>query len=173
MAFDQKRFLKAKMEARTEDVPVPDLAAFFSDGEPAVWTVRGLTGQELGRANEAAAKNKLVVATMDAIATLSAKEQIEEIKNALGLGSNVPDDVARRIEYLTVGSVNPAITQEVAVKLCETYPVEFYELTNIIAIKLTGKGSVEAKKKPIISGETEKSEPVLPSVMPEDASCLK
>lgn len=171
MAFDQKRFLKIKMEARTESVPVPDLTAFFPDGEPAVWLVRGLTGQELGRANEAAAKNKIVAATMDAISGMSAKEQIEEIKNALGLGGNVPDDIARRIEYLTVGSVNPAITQEVSVKLCETYPVEFYELTNIIT-RLTGKGFVEAKKsKP--SGEMEKLEPASPSVMPEGDSSMK
>ena len=145
MAFDQKRFLRTKMEARTEDISVPDLSVFFLDGEPIIWTVRGLTGQELGRANEAAAKNKLVAATMDALAGMSAREQIEEIKNALGLGGNVPDDIAKRIEYLTAGSVNPAITQEVAVKLCETYPIEFYELTNAI-IRLTGKGFVEIKK---------------------------
>ena len=157
MAFDQKRFLKTKMEARTEDISVPDLSAFFLDGEPIIWTVRGLTGQELGRANEAAAKNKLVAATMDALAGMSAREQIEEIKNALGLGGNVPDDIAKRIEYLTAGSVKPAITLEVAVKLCETYPVEFYELTNAI-IRLTGKGFVETKKlKP--SSETQESEP--------------
>ena len=146
------------MEARTEDIPVPDLLAFFLDNEPAVWTVRGLAGQELGRANEAAAKNKLVAATMDALAGMSAREQIEEIKNALGLGGNVPDDIAKRIEYLTAGSVKPAITQEVAVKLCETYPIEFYELTNAI-IRLTGQGFVE-KKKLTPSGAITVSEPV-------------
>ncbi len=145
MAFDTKRFLKAKLAPRTADVPVPDLASFFGEGEPAVWTVRGLTGQEIGRANEAAARNKLVASTLEAIAGMSATEQIAEIKQALGLAAGVPENIAKRIEYLTIGSVSPAITQEVAVRLCETFPIAFYDLTNKIQ-ELTGQGAVERKK---------------------------
>jgi hypothetical protein len=152
--FDTKSFLKAKMVPRTEDVAVPDMAAFFPEGEKPFWTVRGLTGQELGRANEAAAKNKVIGATLDAISNLSAKEQVQEIKKSLGIGGGVTDDVAKRIEYLTLGSVKPAITQDVAVKLCETFPAEFYELTNAI-VRLTGKGHEAKKSKP--SGETTES----------------
>jgi len=41
MAFDIKKFTKTKWTPRTEDVPVPDMQAFFQEGEPAVWRVRG------------------------------------------------------------------------------------------------------------------------------------
>lgn len=168
--FDTKSFLKTKMVPRTEGVPVPDLAAFFPEGEKPLWTVRGLTGQELGQANEAAAKNKVVGATLDAISSLSAREQVEEIKNALGLGKGVPDDVAKRIEYLALGSVTPAITQDVAVKLCETFPAEFYELTTAI-VRLTGKGHEEKKSKP--SGEMQGCGSVSPSATPGGGSSMK
>ena len=63
--FDSKKFLKTKFTPRTADVPVPDLREFFSDGTPAVWKVRGLTGHELGRAAEAAERNKSVLAIIE------------------------------------------------------------------------------------------------------------
>ena len=157
MGFNKKAFLGAKLTPRIEVVPVPDLAAFFPEGEKPLWTVRGLTGQELGRANEAATKNKLIGATLEALSVMAESEQISALKQALGVGKDVPDDIARRIELLTVGSVDPECNQELAVRVCEKFPVEFYALTNKIT-ELTGRGHVEAKKsKP--SGETQASAP--------------
>lgn len=167
MPFDSKKFLKTKFTARTEEVPVPDLAAFFPDGAKAVWKVRGLTGQELGRANEAAARNKNVAAILEGIASGVAKEQTEAVKELLGVGGSTPEDVAKRLEHLAIGSVDPKCTPDLAIRLCETFPVEFFQITNRI-VQLTGQGQMPGKQPP--SGETPKSVPASPSDMPEGVS---
>lgn len=163
MPFDAKKFLKTKFIARTEEVPVPDMAAFFPDDAKAVWKVRGLTGQELGRANEAAERNKNVAAILEGISSGVAKEQTEAVKELLGVGGATPADIAKRLEHLTVGSVDPKCTIDLAVRLCETFPIEFFQITNKI-MELTGRGQMPGKQPP--SGETPKSAPASPSDMP-------
>lgn len=170
MAFDTKRFIKTKFIHRTEDVPVPDLRDFFPDNEPAVWKVRGLTGQELGRAAEAAERNKNMSAILEGLTAEASKEKSDAVKELLGIGGGTPQDIAKRLEHLTLGSVAPACTLDLAVKMCETFPVEFYMLTNKI-LMLTGQGQVPGK--PLPSGEMEKSAPVSLSAMPEGDSSLK
>jgi len=169
MTFDAKKFLKTKFTPRTEEVPVPDLQAFFPEGARAVWTVRGLTGQELGRANEAAERNKNVAAILEGLAGGAAKEKAEAVKELLGVGGSTPQDIAKRLEHLVTGSVDPPCTQELAVRLCETFPVEFYLITNRI-VHLTGQGQMPGKQPP--SGETPKSAPASPSVTPEGGSSM-
>jgi len=141
MPFDAKKFLKTKWTARAEEVPVPDLAAFFPDGAKPVWKVRGLTGQELGRANEAAERMKNVAAILEGLASGAAKEQTEALKDLLGVGGQTPQDIAKRLEHLVIGSVDPKCTPDLAVRLCETFPVEFFQITNRI-VQLTGQGQL-------------------------------
>jgi len=54
MEFDTKKFLDEKFEARTADIPVPDMAEWFTGSKKApkenggvaqqyIWAVRGLT----------------------------------------------------------------------------------------------------------------------------------
>lgn len=167
MPFDAKKFLKTKFTPRTVEVPVPDLAAFFPDGAKPVWKVRGLTGQELGRANEAAERNKNVAALLEGIASGVAKEQTEAVKELLGVGGSTPQDIAKRLEHLAIGSVDPKCPADLAIRLCETFPVEFFQITNRI-VQLTGQGQMPGKQPP--SGETPKSAPASPSDMPEGGS---
>ncbi len=167
MSFDAKKFLKTKFTPRMEEVPVPDLAAFFPDGAKPVWKVRGLTGQELGRANEAAERNKNIAAIIEGIASGAAKEQTDAVKDLLGVGGQAPQDVAKRLEHLVIGSVDPKCTPDVAVRLCETFPVEFFQITNRI-VQLTGQGQMPGKQQ--ASGETPKSVPASLSVTPEAGS---
>jgi hypothetical protein len=82
----------------------------------------------------------------------------------------VPDDVAKRIEHLVLGSVDPVCTPDLAVRLCETYPVEFYQLTTKI-LELTGKGQEPGKSKR--SGKTAMSGPPSPSATQKGASSTK
>ena len=49
MTFDLNRFRAADLSPRQVTVPVPDLAFFFPEGVKPVWTVRGLTGEEIAR----------------------------------------------------------------------------------------------------------------------------
>lgn len=151
--MDLQRFLSAALQPRQEDVPVPELAEWF-DGV-AVWTVRGLTAAELGRANQSAENGMEAVRAMVA-AMAGDGDKASAIRRTLGLSDeDVPTDVSRRIEMLAAGSVSPAIGSEnrdVVVKLAETFPTVFYNLSNRI-INLTGQGAEPGK--PTRSGTTQ------------------
>jgi len=170
MPFNAKKFMKEKFQHRTQDIPVPDMALFFEDGEAPVWKVRGITGQELGKSNEAVDKYKSMAALVEGLTAESGKDKADAIMGMLGLGSDVPADVAKRIEMLIYGSVEPKCTQDLAVKICETYPIEFYQLTNAI-LRLTGQGQMVGKQKP--SGEIAASEQASACAMPEDDSSTR
>lgn len=137
MGFDALRFEAAQFAPRTKPVPVPDLAHFFGPGEPAIWTVRGLNSNQLHAAQEAGKRNTNIEAILEAIAKTG--DQVQAVRAALGIGSGTPGEIARRLELLVAGSVDPVITLTTAVKLAETFPVEFMTLTNEISV-LTGQG---------------------------------
>ena len=154
MSFNTQKFLEARLYPREHDVPVPDLKDFFEDKKKAVWKVRGITGQELGRANEAADKLKNVAAILDGVLSSVAKDKADAWRKAAGMDeSETPRDTAKRLEMLVIGSVEPKCTWELAIKICEKFPVEFYALTNKIT-ELTGQGHVPGK--PAASGKKRK-----------------
>jgi hypothetical protein len=155
MSFDKKLFMKTNFIPRIEKVPVPDLKDFFEAGAEPLWSVRNLSGHELGKVNEAAQRNKTIGAILDGIISTDAKDKVDAIKASLGLDDNTPDDIARRLDMFAIGSVDPEIDHEMAVKICTYYPIEFYQLTNAIT-KLTGQGA-EVKKKQSGSGATPES----------------
>ena len=169
MKFDAKKFLKTKFTQRTHPVPVPDLRQFFPEGEEAVWIVRGLTGQELGRADAAADNQKSITALVSGLTSDSSKEKAQAIKDLLGIGGNTPAAIVKRIEQLIIGSVDPECTRDLAVKLCETYPVEFLTITNKI-VELTGQGQIPGKSQP--SGATQASAQASPCAASEGDSCM-
>jgi len=141
MTFDLERFRGASLTPRQLAVPVPDLAAFFPEGEPAVWTVRGLTGEEIARCNESNARHATIAATVQALANSAAAkaDTVEALQTLLGYGTDVPEDLAKRFDHLTFGSIEPAIDRATAVKLFASYPIVAYILTNKI-LELTGMG---------------------------------
>lgn len=153
MSFDVKAFKRAKLQPRTEDVPVPGLASFFKDGEAATWKVRGLTASEFARAEDSAKRTKDLVAVVKAMAR--EQEKIAELRDALGLGDAVPAEISKRMEMLVMGSVEPACDLDTAIKLAQFFPVEFYQLTNHIT-RLTGAGAEVGKSPPSGKGKTSK-----------------
>jgi len=156
MPFDVKQFKKTKFTTRKEEVSVPDLSAYFSEDENPVWVVRGLTGQELGQTKDAAARNRNISAIVEALDSGSKTKKVQGVKKALGI-DEVPQDIAERIEQLVIGSIEPCCDTDLALMLCERFPVEFYSLTNKI-LQLTGKGMTPGKPKSF--GKTEESEQV-------------
>lgn len=152
MGFDSRTFLKDAFQPRIESISVPALAAWFSDGEKPEWQVRGLTGEELARCNEIQQQQINIAAAISAMTT--EREKIAEIKSLLGISEKVPDDLAKRMEMLAIASVQPEITLDVSVKLAERFPIEFYQLTNVI-LRLTGMGQLPGKQQP--SGKMQKS----------------
>lgn len=144
--FDKKKFMKAEFEQRTEKVPVKELKEFFNEDEDPVWIVRNLSGHELGKVNEAAQRNRTIGAILDGILSAEVKDKVDAIKAAIGMTDNTPDDIARRIEMLTIGSVDPEIDHETAVRICAYHPTRLYELTNMITL-LSGQGAQVKKKR--------------------------
>jgi hypothetical protein len=154
--MDLQKFLNASLSLRTETVEVPELKDFFGDAEPK-WTVRALTAAELGRANIAADRGQEnLKALIEAMAGTG--DKAEALRKAAGLSDqDVPADVSRRIEVLAAGSVDPVLgveNRDVAVRLAETFPTVFYNLSTKI-LSLTGQGAELGKPKP--SGKTSKS----------------
>ena len=147
--MDIQKFLNAALQPRQQDMPVPDLQGWFPPGKDAVWTVRGLTAAELARANQAAESGLDNVRAMVA-AMAGDGEKAQAIRKAMGLSSeDVPSDISRRIEMLAAGSVAPLLgadNRDVAVKLAETFPTVFYQLSNAI-LALTGQGAEPGKPK--------------------------
>lgn len=140
--FDSKSFKKEKFKARTEDVAVPDLEAWFKKGTKAVWKVRGLSGKEVGATKMAAAKNKSLAGIMEMLKSANVTEKTEAMAAVMDLGKDrITDDIAERLEQLVTGSLKPKCDIDLAVKLCESFPVDFYNITNRI-LKLTGLGMV-------------------------------
>ncbi len=137
MGFNADRFEASAFKPKTASVPVEALAAFFDDGEPPVWVVRGLSTIELHNAMEAGKRQGSIETIVRAIA--NGGDQVEVVRSALGLSKSTPGEIAKRLEMLVSASVSPAITLPVAVKLAEAFPIEFLTLTNRIT-ELTGQG---------------------------------
>jgi hypothetical protein len=157
MGFDAAKFVSAAFRPRTADVAVPDLRHFFFDlaeGEVPTWKVRGLTGEELARVNESTARNRSRNAIAEALLSKDADKLKEGIQELIGPASTVPDDLAKRLEMLVIGSVEPAVDQQLAVKLSQAFPVEFFQLTNKVT-ELTGMGAEVGK--PQRSSKAQKS----------------
>lgn len=146
--MDLQKFLQAALQPRQSTLQVPELAAWFGK-EPCEWVVRGLSAAELSRANQAADKGQDNVRAMVA-AMAGDGDKAAAIRATLGLSNDdVPGDVSRRIEMLAAGSVAPLLgpdNRDVAVKLAETFPTVFYQLTNAIT-NLTGQGAEPGKSR--------------------------
>ena len=155
MAFDTKGFMEKRMIPREDWVSVPDMKDFFPNvgNEKIAFKVRGLTGQELGRANASAEKNRELKAVLDGMLSGSSKKITEAVRKLAQ--PDVSQDIAKRLELFVLGCVEPAGDLELAIKVCTVFPVDFYTITTKI-LELTGKGHVAGEPKP--SGKTQKSE---------------
>ncbi len=149
--FDPQAFTQSKFVVRTAVVPVPDLAAWFTDGEPAQFEVRGLTGNEMAICNEAATKRTNIEMIITALKLTD--EHAKALQKLLGTTEDVPGEIAKKLEMLNI--VFPGLGFPVWIKLCDTFPMVFYQLTNKI-LELTGQG--KAVEKPLPSGEIQASE---------------
>ena len=153
MGFDLVKFDQAQFKERTIEVKVPELSDFFDKDEKQIWIVRGLTGHELAKVNEAVRANKDIDSILSGIMSGIHTEKIDAIRESLGLTDDTPGDLVRRIAALRAASVEPVISQEISVKLADSFPTTFFLLTNKI-FELTGEGKTLGESK--ASGETQK-----------------
>jgi hypothetical protein len=154
MGFDTQQFMQEKFERRTKEVPVPALKGWFGKGDKVIWTVQNLNGYELGKANEIASKGSVSKAVLESLLSGHGEDVKKVIDEITGKGKSVPEDMAKRIEYLQSASVDPVCDLDLALKMFKEQVYTFLEITNAIS-ELTSLGSMPGKSKP--SGKTPKS----------------
>lgn len=153
--MDMREFMRADLKPRTEDVEVAALAP-WNDGVAPTFVVRGLDGPELARVREAAEKHRNIGATIEALVGGTDKEKIAAMRETMGIGDDLPEDYAKRLEMLVLGTVSPKLDLPAALKIAASFAVHFYHLTNRIT-ELTGQGHT-IPGKPAPSTETAASE---------------
>lgn len=141
--FNSAQFSKTQFIAKTATVAVPALSAFFNADEPAEFEVRGLTGNELAQCNEAALKRSNIDLVIQSLQLTN--DHKSDLQKLLGHTQDLAADTIKRLEMLNV--VFPGAGLPVWIKLCDAYPVVFYEVTNKI-LELTGQGKAIAKPEP-------------------------
>jgi len=142
MGFDISKFDTASFENRTATIKVPELHNFFDEEDKKEWIVRGLNADELAIINEAVSTNKNIEGVISAITSNVSSDKVNAVKEIIGIQTDtVPDDLVRRFEMLTRGSVEPKIDHNISVKLGKSFPTTLFKLTNKI-IELTGQGQL-------------------------------
>lgn len=138
MGFDLKRFERAEMTPRVEEVTIPCMKDWFPEGEAPVFRVRSLTGEEFYHVRQAAAKRQ----DLQAIASRLLSGEGEAIADAIGeFFGSVPEEYARRVEILICGAVEPAFDRALAMKMFKHFPTAAHIIVEKI-LKATGEGSV-------------------------------
>jgi len=150
--MDVERYRNERRSQRTEQVKVPQLSPYFRDGEEPLFTIRNMTAAEVWRAREAGARREEKLKIVEKMFSGNHDERAHAIKQ-LTDGPVVPDEIAKRIEMLSIACVSPAIDHEIAVRISEDFPIEFLDITNKIA-SLSGVGAQLGK--PQSSGKAKK-----------------
>jgi hypothetical protein len=146
MAFDSKSFKRAAFEPRIQVVKVPELAEFFPDGEPAEFTVRGLTGMEIAACAAEYNKYGLIVQALE-----QGKASKEQIKDIFGDEDKATAEMMRDYKLLKIVL---GLDLDIAKKINANFPSVFKRLTSTVWI-LTDKGAEIKKKQPSCSGNPE------------------
>lgn len=131
--------MKQAFTPRTGSVSVPALVSWFEEGDEPLFTVCSLSFEQLSKADAMADNSGAMIKLMESLQAKNGKEIGEGIRDAFGVGLETPPNMVKRINHLIMGSVEPVIDEEMAVKLACTFPIEFTQVTNKI-IELTGKG---------------------------------
>lgn len=164
MAFDLEKFRRTRYEDRTAELRFHDLAPLFESMDDPVFRVRGLTGIELARVNEAASsirqeQQQAVLALLAGAARRLTGEDLGEALFAM-LGVSEEEDApcalhARTLATLRYGLIEPRFAHEDAVRFAHRFPAHTMALVNRIN-ELTAMGA--ALGKPSSSTPTPASE---------------
>ncbi|KZZ71566.1 hypothetical protein A3765_13910 [Oleiphilus sp. HI0130] len=139
--FDLKAFRKAEFTPREVEIDFPALAEFGGK-----FKVRGLTATEIAQADEAAQKGKLLSDLVEKLAGASGKKKAAALLEGVGISDDLPALLAKRIEHVVAGVVEPKLEHADVAKLGDAFPIEFSQLANKI-LELTGQGQVADVKR--------------------------
>ena len=140
MSFDVAKFEAARIEDRTEVVPVPELKEFFEDPSKPDWTVKALDAIELAEAREAKQRNRSMETLIAGLMSSDNEDKVQAVKDALGVATDAaPDDYVWRLAVLRLGSVDPKLDEGQVVRIAKAHGFVFQKLTNKI-VELSGQG---------------------------------
>lgn len=145
MGFDAEKFRAAKFARRKFEMNVPELAAFFPEGEIPVVNVQNLTGPEMARCEDMANQNMIgeirslvqAVGTGDFDRIISGVKEYAEAR--FGDTAKLSDDLVKRTYQLMYGCPDFSNDRELCIKIRDKHIEVFYRLTNKIR-NLTGMG---------------------------------
>jgi len=145
-SFNGHRFAHAPLKHSTETVEVPCLRPWFDnlpeDQQP-VLHIRGLSYEELTRADIAAERGQETLGRVIAILSEGKGDELEAtLRNLIGVGKDAPAKYVKRLQYMTMGCEE--MNEEAAMKFSVHFSIEFGEITNKI-LALTGRGSETGK----------------------------
>lgn len=152
--FDLDKFRSAEFTPREAEIKFSALSSQgFGDG---VFKVRGLTAEEIAKADESATTGKLLSDVVEKLAGSAGKEKAAALLEGVGISKNVPELLKKRLEHVCLGSVEPKLELADAVKLGEAFPIEFSQIANKI-LELTGQGQIaDVKRRGSTKGPTSK-----------------
>lgn len=157
MGFDAQNFMRASWVHRTQEVDVPEIAEYFTDGAKPVFVVRGLSADELYKIRSASSRQKTLEGIAEGLAEGSKSGAAKAIKEALGASGTLDPATPRAMETLMAGCVDPPCDLDMARLLMDKHGLIFMRLSDTI-MTLTGQGgAVEKKAAP--SGKTKASAP--------------
>lgn len=139
------------LELRSAEIEVPELRPLFDDlaeGENPKFKIRQLDGPELAEVREAAQRNAEArrLRTQAEEAGWS-DERMAAIQRLIGgTDEEVPDEHARFLAVVRLGTVEPELDEEQTVQLARFYPVQFHKIGQRI-MGLSGLGATEKKSK--------------------------
>jgi len=145
MAFDTVKFTSQVFCPRTgryEVAPHSGLRQFFGEDDEKVFLVRGLTASEVGITRDATTRNRDIAALLEALTGGESSEKAQAMQQLIR--PETPDDVARRLEVVHLGLVDPKLNFPDVVRLAENFPIEFYGISDQI-LMLTGLGRLPGK----------------------------
>lgn len=152
MSFDTQGFMRAAWVHRTQEVAVPEIAEYFTEGAKPVFVVRGLSADELYKIRSASSRQKTLEGIAEGLAEGSKSGAAKAIKEALGASGALDPATPRAMETLIAGCVDPPCDLDMARLLMDKHGLIFMKLSDTI-MTLTGQGG-EVEKKAAPSGKT-------------------
>jgi hypothetical protein len=143
MTFDIDKFRQAQLAPRTSEVKALGLKDWFGEGVEPVFKIRGLTGEEFYAVREATQKRRDLQAIASRLFSGEGGAFADAIEEFYG---GVPDELARRIEVLIGGCVDPKFDRTAALKLFKYYPSDAHLIAEAI-LRATGEGAVLGESK--------------------------
>ena len=155
MGLDVKALQKQKWEKRTKTISVPRLKDWTKKGEKPTWKIQSLGTTEIWKAEVAASEESrnAVEQLSGALVGSDIGEAAEAVKALVGVSSEIPQELAKRIFLLTYASIDPVCDLTTAGIICDHFPTDFLAITQEI-LNISGLGS--KKKESKSSGATKK-----------------